>query len=174
MSTSTRLVFGFPLQSSHPFTTVPEDGSHAVNGATEDWQDVIARSAGIAFVPQPTAEEEGEYVADGGYKYKPEDELAVINGPREQYMARCQEALASFGGCELQTAGDEDKPSFFVCAKQPELPRFGDPQAWTPFKSLPDLTVQPETLEALARFCKALGIEYQEPAWYMVESWYMD
>ena len=166
MATSTNLVFGFPVRAQYPFTTVVDGSIH--HGMVQEWYDVIAEASGIAIVPQPTSEQ----------LYGPDEEPSVsdaererLEQAREQYLLKVNQVIEQMG-CSLEAAGSQDfEPDYFVMALCPRPE--SDPKH-SPFKPLPDLSVGPEVLERLRRFCQVLGVPYEEPRWYMVNYYSMD
>ncbi len=174
MSTHTNLVFGFPVRAQYPFTTVVDGSIH--HGMVEDWRDLIAAANGLTIVPEPTQEQlygsgdlDEESAVDASYT--PTAEGALLEQAREQYGLQVQ-GLIEQTGCTLYAAGSQDfEPDFFVAAVCPHPE--AEPKN-SPFRPLPDLAVGAEVLERLRRFCEVLGVPYEEPRWYLVNSYDMD
>jgi hypothetical protein len=150
---SASLVYGMPIRATHSFTTITRAGGLFLGDTVEHWLDALARSQGITPPPKPTA------------LYHP--------GRRqfEEYRRQVR-ALADqqFGGCSIQYGGDLDAPTFFVLALLPKL--IPECQAMTPLDlgKLQSLVTE-QVQDNVRRFCEALGIEYTQPGWYLIESW---
>lgn len=167
MADFTSLVYGFPVTGDHAFTRTAEGTSHAVDGAVEDWREIVGKALGLEPVARPTEDQEGWY-DDDGWHYFADEVLAEVNRPHDEYCRQLQQLLETFGGVTLDAAGSDDTPEFFL---QVYLPKIGHGT----FVAVPDLTaVPPESLAQARRLCQLLGIEYQEPAWHLVRSWYLD
>lgn len=187
MGSSTRLGFGFPIERDRfAFTRVTGKSRSLGEGmpVEQGWFETFGLSQGIAIVPAPT---KAEWAACGATVQQPGSDasreaweaywqqikaaMSALEAPRKKYEAAVDAALANFGNCKVVTAGAEDDDRFFVVASYPELLRVeGNPA----YRLLPSLEVAPELRHNLRRFCDAMGIEYQEPQWMVLESWWMD
>lgn len=167
MASSTSLVYGFPVTGDHAFTRVADGTSHAIDGAEAHWMEVLGKALGLEPVAEPTEEQEGWY-DDDGYHYREDAVVAELRRPHDEYWQRLQELLATFAGATLATAGSDDNPDYYVQVFRPEL-------GHGTFVEVPDLTAVPaEAVVQARRLCQLLGIEYQEPKWLLVRSWYLD
>jgi hypothetical protein len=157
-----KILFGFPLTTTHAFTTVERGKSYRDDGTVEDWLAHFARTQQLEPVPWPSVSEVGvrrlwpSLEQQDAYKAFKKRMLALLN--------------RDFGGCRLWCAGHTDEtPDWFVRAYEPELTPLTE--SCCPFWKVPALTVPPATDEHLRRFCALMGIEYQKPDWHLVHSW---
>jgi hypothetical protein len=68
-------------------------------------------------------------------------------------------------------SGALNRPRFFVIATTPQLEP-GEEGVFTQVNPQALISLQtPEVLAQLQRFCADLEIPYQQPAWYLVDSW---
>ncbi len=162
MGRYSRLGFGFPVRSEHSFNHT--DTGHGA-APRESWKDVFARRQGVTPVPQPDS---SDFYDRRGRHISSDDEIALL-APRRAYEACVEELLANFGGWQIVTGG-MDKSEFFVIGLDPP---FNEDGIWS-FSPLPDLTIPDGLLEKLWRFCAAMNIDCETPAWIVIHTEYMD
>lgn len=168
MATHTNLMFGFPVRTKYPFTTVVDGSVH--HGMVQDWRDLVAVENGLMVVPEPT-QEQLFGSADSEEDTVGEVERERIEQEREDYVVAVN-ALIEQMGCSLCAAGSQDyEPDFFVSALCPRPE--SDPKH-SAFKPLPELVVAQEVLDRVRRFCDVVGIPYEEPKWYLVDFYSLD
>lgn len=165
MVNSFRAAFGFPLnRGEHTFTTYFRSGLWYVDRDTvEDWRDVVCRATGLEPVLEPAPEQLGGHRNGGIWEYFSHEVLEEVWRPRNEYLERREAVLEAFAGVSVETTGEREEASYFVVVRQP------DPGNAV-FEPLANLTVSPEQTETLRRFCRALGVQYQEPSWFLVWS----
>lgn len=153
-----RLMYGFGLKKVLPIT----DARYFGGRTEEDWFEVFAASQGIEVVNRPDVND-----------LAPDADHDELWRPYDTYSRTVQAKLAAeFGNCSVEKGGHRDRPVFFVAGLQPELEHNG------PFTPL-DLTKLQELATAevranLQKFCQAMGVDYQEPTWQLVEEWQDD
>lgn len=165
MVNSFRVAFGFPLnKGEHTFTTYFRTGLWYVESDTvQDWRDVLCRATGLEPVLEPAPEQLGAYRNGGIWEYFVDEVQEEAWRPRNEYLKRREAVLESFAGVSVEVTGERETASYFVVVRPPDTGN-------GPFEPLANLTVTPEQTETLRRFCRALGLEYQEPSWFLVRS----
>lgn len=165
MRNSIRAAFGFPLnKGEYTFTTYFRAGLWYVNRDTvEDWRDVLCRGTGLEPVLEPRPEQLGGYEGGRGWESYSAEVRAEAWRPRKEYLKRRKVVLDSFGGVSVERTGSDEEALYFVVVR-PHDTGVGA------FEPLSSLTVSQAQLETLRRFCQALGIDYQEPSWFLVRS----
>lgn len=133
------LFFGFPFgEEDDPILGGDEDG--------ESWESKLYALSGVKMPEESYDEKDAKL--------------------KERYHAAwdAQRAVLKKEVCEIDTHATGDYPMPFVCIKATKTTAYlGDPKKIETPKTDPK-----EWIEALRTFCDKLGIEWQEPAWYLV------
>ena len=155
VSTDGILYFGFDFYDADD---APEDHW---NPGEEDWEERYAEAHGCV-------DDSGLFNEHGEYAFaKDSPEFLAARAKRDKYYDK-KRAILNACPCKIDDHCSNEYPIYFVTLKAKSA------KAWRGkhVEITPELlTVTENEVNQLKEFCKDMGIEWQEPKWYLASYW---